>query len=188
MPRRSHPLVALAHEPERRLPDAATITKMVRQNGTPRRVGNFPRSEPNNGPTCRRGHLADLCRGQGASAAVAGVRRPARRGTVSARPMDNPLQPILDSGTVTRRPRERILSPSCGWPKAQGGDSQLPNPLAIGVTLGGLLLDVVAPRPKPRSGSHMELSPLSERTGSRTHPRPMIDKYDGTPVASGLHR
>jgi hypothetical protein len=26
------------------------------------------------------------------------------------------------------------------------------NPLAIGVTLGGLLLDVVAPRPKPRAG------------------------------------
>jgi hypothetical protein len=28
----------------------------------------------------------------------------------------------------------------------------VPNPLAIGVTLGGLLLDVLAPRPKPRAG------------------------------------
>ena len=26
------------------------------------------------------------------------------------------------------------------------------NPLAVGVTIGGLLLDVVAPRPKPRIG------------------------------------
>jgi len=34
----------------------------------------------------------------------------------------------------------------------------------------------------------MELSPLSERTDSRTLPRPMIEKYDGTPVASGFHR
>jgi hypothetical protein len=34
----------------------------------------------------------------------------------------------------------------------------------------------------------MELSPLSERAGSRTPSRPMIEKYDGTPVASGLHR
>jgi hypothetical protein len=64
----------------------------------------------------------------------------------------------------------------------------LPNPLAIGVTLGGLLLDVVAPRPKPRSGFQMELSPLSERTGSRTLPRPMIEKYDGTRVVSGSVR
>jgi hypothetical protein len=28
----------------------------------------------------------------------------------------------------------------------------LPNLLAIGVTVGGLLLDVIAPRPKPRAG------------------------------------
>jgi len=37
----------------------------------------------------------------------------------------------------------------------------VPNPLAIGVTLGGLLLDVVAPRPKPRAGVVVPvLSPL----------------------------
>jgi hypothetical protein len=37
----------------------------------------------------------------------------------------------------------------------------VPNPLAIGVTLGGLLLDVVAPRPKPRAGLTYEPSLLS---------------------------
>ncbi len=37
----------------------------------------------------------------------------------------------------------------------------MPNPLAIGVTLGGLLLDVVAPRPKPRAGLTYESSLLS---------------------------
>ena len=42
------------------------------------------------------------------------------------------------------------------------------NPLAIGVTLGGLLLDVVVPRPKPRVGHPLEPSLLSERTGART--------------------
>jgi hypothetical protein len=37
----------------------------------------------------------------------------------------------------------------------------IPNPFAIGVTLGGLLLDVVAPRPKPRAGAVVpDLSPL----------------------------
>ena len=34
------------------------------------------------------------------------------------------------------------------------------NPLALGVTLGGLLLDVIAPRPKPRTGGSSELAPL----------------------------
>jgi len=32
------------------------------------------------------------------------------------------------------------------------------NPLAIGVTIGGLLLDVITPRPKPRAGLPSELS------------------------------
>jgi hypothetical protein len=37
----------------------------------------------------------------------------------------------------------------------------VPNPLAIGVTLAGLILDVVAPRPKPRAGAVVPvLSPL----------------------------
>ena len=62
----------------------------------------------------------------------------------------------------------------------------MPNPLAIGVTIGGLLLDVIAPRPKPRAGFSHEFSLLSQPAISRT-PRgsTMIDEYDGTPVASG---
>jgi hypothetical protein len=47
----------------------------------------------------------------------------------------------------------------------------MPNPLAIGVTLGGLLLEVLAPRPKPRVGLAYEFSP-SDRPSSRTPWRP----------------
>ena len=46
------------------------------------------------------------------------------------------------------------------------------NPLAIGVTVGGLLLDVVAPRPKPRAGlAFEEPSLLSTRAAPRTPQR-----------------
>jgi hypothetical protein len=44
----------------------------------------------------------------------------------------------------------------------------LPNPLAIGVTIGGLLLDVVAPRPKPRAGLSEDFSLSSDLAVSRT--------------------
>jgi hypothetical protein len=37
------------------------------------------------------------------------------------------------------------------------------NPLAIGVTLGGLLLDIVAPRPKPRVGNAQGALPCLPR-------------------------
>ena len=62
----------------------------------------------------------------------------------------------------------------------------MPNPLAIGVTLGGLLLDVVVPRPKPRAGLPQESSLLSMRADPRT-PRHdvMVEEYDGHLVASG---
>ena len=40
--------------------------------------------------------------------------------------------------------------------------------VAIGVTLGGLLLDVVVPRPKPRVGHPLDPSLHSERPGART--------------------
>jgi hypothetical protein len=64
--------------------------------------------------------------------------------------------------------------------------NKVPNPLAIGVTLGGLLLDVVAPRPKPRAGIAHESSLLSPRAVSRTPWRATAaGKYDGPPVASG---
>ena len=47
----------------------------------------------------------------------------------------------------------------------------MPNPLAIGVTLGGLLLDHLVPRPKPRVGLPYQLSP-SGQTSMRTPRRP----------------
>jgi hypothetical protein len=66
--------------------------------------------------------------------------------------------------------------------------NQLPNPLAIGVTIGGLLLEIIAPRPKPRAGFAHEFSLLSPRTVPRTPRRAAIfEEYDGTSVASGRH-
>jgi hypothetical protein len=63
----------------------------------------------------------------------------------------------------------------------------LPNPLAIGVTLGGLLLDIIAPRPKPRTGYVTESSLLSTRIGSRTPQQAMlVAEYDGSPIAAGI--
>jgi hypothetical protein len=62
------------------------------------------------------------------------------------------------------------------------------NPLAIGVTLGGLLLDVVVPRPKPRAGIPYEYSLLSHHAVSRT-PWPTTDgEYESPPIASGSPR
>jgi hypothetical protein len=55
------------------------------------------------------------------------------------------------------------------------------NPLAIGVTLGGLLLDVVLPRPKPRVGPVLSpMTPRLEDSVARTH-----EGYERTLVASG---
>jgi len=60
------------------------------------------------------------------------------------------------------------------------------NPLAIGVNLGGQLLDLVAPRPKLRAGYTHELSLLSQRTVTRTVPGPVeAQGYVGLPVAGG---
>jgi len=60
------------------------------------------------------------------------------------------------------------------------------NPLAIGVTLGGLLLDVVAPRPKPRAGIPYESSLLSEHAVPRTPWSQTADRgCERLPVASG---
>jgi hypothetical protein len=65
----------------------------------------------------------------------------------------------------------------------------LPNPLAIGVTLGGLLLDVVVPRPKPRAGLPLEPSLLSRRAVPRTPQyESAIEAHGGHPVASGGNR
>ena len=60
------------------------------------------------------------------------------------------------------------------------------NPLAIGVTVGGLLLDVIVPRPKPRIGVPNESTLLSQTADSRTSWQPTADVgYHGPPVASG---
>jgi hypothetical protein len=59
------------------------------------------------------------------------------------------------------------------------------NPLAIGVSLGGLFLDLVAPRPKPRAGLAYE-SLRSAQAVPRTpwHGRD-FEGYVGTPITSG---
>ena len=44
----------------------------------------------------------------------------------------------------------------------------MPNPLAIGVTIGGLLLDIFVPRPKPRYGAVCAVSPRTRLAESRT--------------------
>ena len=60
----------------------------------------------------------------------------------------------------------------------------MPNPLAIGVTLGGLLLDVVAPRPKPRAGFAREPYLLSPHAVSRTPQHEAAhEEYDNPPAA-----
>jgi hypothetical protein len=67
---------------------------------------------------------------------------------------------------------------------AKGGEAQLPNPLAISVTLGGLLLDVIVPRPKPRPGFAREPYLLSTRAATRTPQHEAgHEEYDDPPVA-----
>jgi hypothetical protein len=59
------------------------------------------------------------------------------------------------------------------------------NPLAIGVSLGGLFLDLVAPRPKPRAGLAYE-SLRSPQAVPRTPWYPTaVEGYGGAPVAGG---
>jgi hypothetical protein len=58
---------------------------------------------------------------------------------------------------------------------------QLAGPLAAGVTLGGMLLDALVPRPKPRAGPAPDTSPAGagclEDTGNR------VKRHDGPPAA-----
>jgi hypothetical protein len=58
------------------------------------------------------------------------------------------------------------------------------NPLAIGVTIGGLLLDVVVPRPKPRVGTATSSLPPVRRRPEDTLVR-VRTEYECPPVASG---
>ena len=62
----------------------------------------------------------------------------------------------------------------------------MPNPLAIGVTLGGLLLDVIAPRPKPRVGFAREPLLLAARAVSRTPQHEVTHEGYDNPPAAGL--
>jgi len=65
--------------------------------------------------------------------------------------------------------------------------NQLPNPLAIGVTLGGLLLlDVAVPRPKPRAGSAHESFLLAPRAGSRTPRHEAAHEEHETPPSASV--
>jgi hypothetical protein len=51
----------------------------------------------------------------------------------------------------------------------------LPSPLSIGVSLGGLLLDLIVPRPKPRAG----YSPADSRTPAHVR----LGRYAAAPTA-----
>jgi hypothetical protein len=62
----------------------------------------------------------------------------------------------------------------------------LPNPLAIGVALGGLLLDVLVPRPKPRAGFARESSLLAPRAGSRTPQHEAAREEHENPPTAGV--
>jgi hypothetical protein len=80
--------------------------------------------------------------------------------------------------------RPSILSTTLRVRTLEKEVSQLPNPLAISVTLGGLLLDVLVPRPKPRGGSSREPYLLSPRAASRTPQHEAAhEEYDSPPVA-----
>ena len=60
------------------------------------------------------------------------------------------------------------------------------NPLAIGVTVGGLLLDLTVPRPKPRAGVPASALPsLARRPEDTWHTRV---EHERRPVASGGFR
>jgi hypothetical protein len=58
------------------------------------------------------------------------------------------------------------------------------NPLAIGVTIGGLLLDIVVPRPKPRVGVASNSLPSVRRRPEDTFVRARVE-HERPPVASG---
>jgi hypothetical protein len=73
---------------------------------------------------------------------------------------------------------------ACDQSVIQEVNVRMPNPLAIGVTIGGLLLDIFVPRPKPRSGLVAETSLLSDTAGSRT-PLPVAEVHEVRPVAGG---
>jgi len=101
--------------------------------------------------------------------------------------------PIAGRRILSRRPmRMRLLLAILPADRANKPGSnkevnpKLLNPLAIGVTLGGQLLDIAVPRPKLRAGNSPEFSLLSQRTGTRTGFVASQDQeFVGLPVVSG---
>jgi hypothetical protein len=59
------------------------------------------------------------------------------------------------------------------------------NPLAIGVSLGGLLLDLVVPRPKPRAGFAYESLRSTQAVPRTPWCGPDFEGHVGTPIVSG---
>jgi hypothetical protein len=59
------------------------------------------------------------------------------------------------------------------------------NPLAIGVTVGGLLLDIVVPRPKPRVGVAPDPLPSVTRNRSEDTLASLREEYERQPIAGG---
>jgi hypothetical protein len=59
------------------------------------------------------------------------------------------------------------------------------NPLAIGVSLGGLFLDLVAPRPKPRAGLAYESLRSAHAVPRTPWQGAGYEGYVGPSVASG---
>ena len=59
------------------------------------------------------------------------------------------------------------------------------NPLAIGVTLGGLLLDTLVPRPKPQVGIAPGSLPSVARRRSEDTSAYLREEYERLTVASG---
>jgi len=59
------------------------------------------------------------------------------------------------------------------------------NPLAIGVSLGGLFLDLVAPRPKPRAGLAYESLRSPQAVPRTPWQSTAFEGYVGASVASG---
>jgi hypothetical protein len=85
---------------------------------------------------------------------------------------------------MPRRALERILCRGDQRIRERERRTDLINPLAIGVTIGGLLLDIIVPRPKPRVGPAPSSLPSAARRPEDTlvHAR---EERERTPVASG---
>jgi hypothetical protein len=96
-----------------------------------------------------------------------------------------PPAEILSRGPMPPPAPRSILTATLRSRNALKEVKLLPYPLAIGVALGGLLLDVVVPLPKPRAGFLREPSLLSTRAVPRTM-RSMTahEEYDAAPAAS----